>query len=152
LGGRTTYLSDLKPTECRQTPFLDLAWPCRADRNVAGGMLRSAGRLFVKGLGVHGAARLVYALPPPRTPGDDHRRFEALVGIDDAADGGGSAVFRVLVDGEERFTSKTIRSGDPPVPVSLGIAGARQIELVVDYADRADVLDRADWLDARLVD
>ena len=29
--------------------------------------------------------------------------------------------------------------------------GATRIELVVDYADQADVLDHADWLNARLV-
>ena len=37
------------------------------------------------------------------------------------------------------------------MPVSVDIAGATKLELVVDYADRADVLDHADWLNARLV-
>ena len=64
LGGRAVYLSDLKPAEYRQTPFLDLPWPYRADRNVTGGMLRRGGRLYLKGLGVHSAARLVYAINP----------------------------------------------------------------------------------------
>ncbi len=49
LGGRAVYLSDLKPIEYRQTPFVapppgadrpSLAWPWRADRNVTGGPLR----------------------------------------------------------------------------------------------------------------
>ena len=58
--------------------------------------------------------------------------------------------FRVLVDGQEKFASPILRGGDPPVPVSVDLTGAKKLELVVDYADRADVLDHADWLDARI--
>ncbi len=155
LGGRAVYLSDLKPAEQHQTPFLDIPWPCRVDRNVTGGLLRSGGRVFLKGLGVHSAARLVYILSPRplgEGPGVRARRFEALVAVDDSTAGGGSVVFRVLVDGRERFASKTIRGGDAPVPVSVDLAGAEKLELSVDYADRADVLDHADWLDARIVE
>ena len=79
------------------------------------------------------------------------RRFAALVGIDDSTAGGGSVVFRVLVNGQERFASRTIRGGDAPVPVSVDLTGAKKLELIVDYADHADVLDHADWLDARIV-
>ncbi len=60
-------------------------------------------------------------------------------------------IFRVLVDGQERFTSPIVRGGDAPLPVSVDVRGAKKLELLVDYADRADVLDHADWLDARLV-
>jgi hypothetical protein len=60
-------------------------------------------------------------------------------------------VFRVLVDGHERFASPILRGGDAPVPVSVDVRGAKKLELMVDYADRGDVLDHADWLDARLV-
>jgi hypothetical protein len=35
--------------------------------------------------------------------------------------------------------------------VSVDVAGARGITLVVDYAERGDEMDRADWLDAALV-
>jgi hypothetical protein len=85
-----------------------------------------------------------------RAAGAGPTRFEALVGIDDSTAGGGSVIFRVLVDGQERFTSRTIRGGDAPMPVSVDLTGAKRLELIVDYADRADVLDHADWLDARL--
>jgi hypothetical protein len=43
-----------------------------------------------------------------------------------------------------------IRGGQPPVPISVNIRSAKKLELIVDYADRADVLDHADWLNARL--
>ncbi|MCD4727418.1 MAG: NPCBM/NEW2 domain-containing protein [Pirellulales bacterium] len=189
LGGRAVYLSDLKPVEYRQAPYLDLPWPYHADRNATGGRLRSGGQLYLKGIGVHSASRLVFSPLPlgegpgvraakqsdspllpgekpgtgkknsPLLPGEGPgvraagapKRFQALVGIDDSTDGRGSVRFRVLVDGRERYVSPILRGGDPPVPVLVELTGAKRLELVVDYADRADVLDHADWLDARLV-
>jgi hypothetical protein len=148
LGGRVTYLSDLKPAGYRHVPFLDLPWPWRADRNVAGGRLRAAGRLYLKGIGVHSAARLTYTLDGP------YRRFEAELAVDDSTAGGGSVRFRVHVDGRQKYTSEIIRGGGKPVPVRVdlaALASGSRIDLFVDYADRADQLDRADWLDARLV-
>jgi hypothetical protein len=35
--------------------------------------------------------------------------------------------------------------------LSVNVAGAQGITLVVDYAERGDEMDRADWLDARLI-
>jgi hypothetical protein len=56
-----------------------------------------------------------------------------------------------LVDGREKFASPTICGGSRPLPVSVDTRGGTTLELVVDYAEQADVLDRADWLNARLV-
>ena len=146
LGGRVAYLSDLKPADYHYTPFLgNLPWSYRADRNATGGSLRCGGALYLKGLGMHSKSQLTYAVDP------SYRRFEAEVGIDDSTDGGGSVQFRVLVDGREKFAGKTIRGGAPPTVVSVDLSGAKTLELVVDYADRGDVLDRADWLNARLL-
>jgi hypothetical protein len=153
LGGSAVYLSDLVPTEYRQTPYLDLAWPFHRDRNVTGGFLCSGGQMYPKGLGVHSAARLVYNLGAGQgaRAEDAPNRFAADLAIDDSTNGGGSVVFRVLVDGQEKYVSPTIHGGDPPTPVSVDIRGAKKLELIVDYADRADVLDHADWLNARLI-
>jgi len=145
LGGRVTYLSDLEAAGYRQIPYLDLGWPYRKDRNVTGGMLRAEGRLYLKGLGVHSAARLSYALDGA------YRRFEAELALDDAGAGGGSVRFRVYVDGRRRHASPTIRPGHAPKSISVDLSGAKRLDLLVDYADRAAVLDRADWLEARLV-
>lgn len=145
LGGRVMYLSDLVPAEYRHVPFLDLSWPFRTDRNVRGGWLRAGGRLYLKGLGVHSAARLTYRLDPPC------RRFEAELAIDDHTAGRGSVGFRVFVDAQLRYTSPPIRGGQTPIPVAVDLTGAKRLDLVVDYGEGADVLDDADWLDARLV-
>ena len=90
-------------------------------------------------------------LPLGEGQGVRAERFVAFAGIDDSTDGRGVAVFRVLVDGQERFASKPIHGGDPPVPVSVDLTGAKAIELIVDYAAGADVLARADWLGARII-
>jgi len=144
-GGSVTYLSDLAAADDRHVPFLDLHWPYRTDRSVSGGWLRAGGRLYLKGLGVHSAARLTYLLDRP------YRRFEAELAVDDETAGQGSVRFRVFVDGNVKYTSPTIRGRERPVPVSVDLAGAERLDLVVDFADRADVEDHADWLDARLV-
>lgn len=153
LGGRAVYLSDLKPAAYRQTPFLDLPWPYQPDRNVTGGLLRCGDRLYLKGLGVHSAARLEYEISPlPLGEGQGVRakRFEAELGIDDSTAGQGSVQFRVVVDGQEKYASPILRGGNPPLPVSVDLSGGKKLELVVDYADRADVLDHADWLNTRI--
>jgi len=145
LGGGVTYLSDLAVADDRQVPFLDLHWPYRTDRSVSGGWLRADGRLYSKGLGVHSAARLTYLIDEP------YRRFEAELAIDDGTSGRGSVRFRVFVDGIPKYTSPTVRGREPPVAVSVDLSGAKRLDLVVDFADRADEQDHADWLDARLV-
>ena len=145
LGGRVTYLSDLKAADYRHVPFLKLTWPYRVDRSVTGGWLRAGERLYSKGLGLHSAARLTYLLP------DGQRRFDAQVAIDDNAGTRGSIRFRLFVDGTLKYTSPTVRGGMAPIPISVELKGAKRLDLVVDFADRADVLDRADLLEARLV-
>ena len=144
-GGRAVYLSDLKPAGYRHVPFLELSWPYSVDRNLSGGPLSAGGRTYLKGIGMHSASRLTYL-----TEGR-YARFDALLAVDDAAAGQGSVRFRVFVDGNPKFTSDTLRGGDPPLPISIDISNANRIDLVVDFADRADQWDHADWLDARFV-
>jgi len=145
LGGRAVYLSDLKPVDYRHVPFLTLSWPYRADHSVTGARLRAGGHLYLKGLGVHSAARLTYAL------GGEYRRFQAELAIDDQTCGHGSVRFRVFVDGRQQYLSPIVRGRSAPIPVSVDVSGAKRLDLLVDFADWADQLDHADWLEARLV-
>lgn len=156
-GQRTIYLSDLEPLDFRHTPYLGGAspagnWQLGIDRNLFGEPLSAAGRYFLKGLAVHSASRLVYRLPAGAT------QFACLVALDDSSqqtESGGSAVFRVYVARggklEQAYESPTVRSGDPPLPISVDLSGGKAIALVVDYADRGDQSDHADWLDAHFV-
>ncbi|MCE9544380.1 MAG: NPCBM/NEW2 domain-containing protein, partial [Planctomycetia bacterium] len=144
------YLSDLEAAGFRHTPYLSLSWPYHRDRNVQGGQLRSGGRAYLKGLGLHSTSLISYTLPKA------YRRLDAEIGIDDETAQRGSAIFRVYVDSgdgqwQRRYESPIVRGGRPPIPISVDLKGAKRIGLLVDFADRGDELDHADWLDARLV-
>jgi endo-alpha-N-acetylgalactosaminidase len=148
LGGAIMYLSDLSPVSYRFVPYLHVDWPLAQDHCVTGGPLMVGGKRYSKGIGLHSACRVTYKLDGP------FQRFEAIIAIDDAARGRGSAVFGVYVerDGKwgEAYKSDIVRGGEPPQAVSLDLRGATGLTLTVDYADRGDELDYADWLDARL--
>ncbi len=150
LHGSVTYLSDLQPLGYKHVPFLSIPWSWRADRNVLGGPLSAGDQVFAKGLGMHSTSRLAYDLP--RT----YQRFDAEIAIDQSAGQGGSVVFRVFTDvgdrsWQEAYKSPVIRGGDQPRSISVDISEARRVALVVDFADRGDQLDYADWLNPRLV-
>ncbi len=148
-GGTFVYLSDLEPADYKHVPYLSIVWPYRRDRNVLGGPLMVGGNRYSKGIGMHSAARLTYRLD------GKYKRFDASAALDDSSEGRGSVTFGVylLRDGQwkQAATSDTLRGGDPPEPVSVDVRGAEMITLTVDFADRGDELDHADWLDARLV-
>lgn len=146
LGGQATYLSDLTPAGYRHLPYLSTPWDYQLDAAATGARLRAGGRLFAKGIGMHSAARLTFRLQRP------YRRFEADLAIDDQTHGRGSVVFRLFAGSQQIYQSAVVRGGAKPLSVSVGIEGVRQLSLVVDYADRGDMLDRADWLNARLIE
>lgn len=145
-----TFLSDLQPLGYKHIPLLNYHWTWQADRNVLGGPLSAAGHLFAKGLGMHSTSRLAYALA------GDYDEFQAEVVLDQSAGQLGSVVFRVFTSAEGAawktiYKSEIVRGGMDPVPIRARIVGATRLALVVDFADRGDQLDRANWIDARLV-
>jgi hypothetical protein len=149
LGEQVFFLSDLEGANYRHVPYLSLKWPYTRDRNVLGATIIVDGTRYWKGIGMHSASRLTYTLDR------NYRRFDSAVAIDDSANGRGSVVFGVYVsrDGKwvDSFTSGTVRGGEKPVPISVDLRGVKGLTLTVDFADRGDELDRAVWLDARLV-
>jgi hypothetical protein len=148
LGGRVRYLTQVEPIGYRQIPFLEtpgVAWELGHGASTSGRRLRCHGRLYLEGIGMHSASRASYEIEP------EDRRFEASIGIDDEAGTRGSVVFRVYVDNEQKYASPVVRGGEPPIPISVDVRGGERLNLIVDFADRGDQLDRADWLDARLV-
>jgi hypothetical protein len=149
MGGQFVYLSDLEPAGYRHVPYLTIEWRLQRDRNALGEPLTVGGQRHLKGLGMHSASRVTYHLE------GKYRRFDALAAIDDSAGKKGSVTFAAYVlQGDQwtaAYTSSVVRGGDPPQPVSVDVRGAQGMTLTVDFADRGDELDHADWLDARLV-
>jgi hypothetical protein len=145
--GRAIYLSDLKPSKIEQTPYLDVASPPMRDASVKGRDLRLGGGFYDKGLGMHSACRMTYDLSGA------YKRFEALVGLDDATGREGSARVQVLVDGKPRKLDLegdlTHRNG--PLAIRVDVTGAKQLTLVVDFSSRGDVQADLNWVDARLI-
>jgi hypothetical protein len=150
---RVAWLSDRKTLGYKHIPFLATEWPFAADRSVTGTRLRAADAVFLKGLGMHTTSRLAYDVT-------GQRKFEAELALDASAGRGGSVIYKVLLQGASggeatawtpAYESPVIRGGQPPVPISLDVQGASRLALIVEFADRGDELDHANWLNARLV-
>ncbi|HTE17473.1 MAG TPA: NPCBM/NEW2 domain-containing protein [Armatimonadota bacterium] len=143
--GKLVYLSDLKPTEARQVPYLDIPFPFQVDRSVSGRPLRLGGKTYRRGLGTHSRCELTYTLD------GGYQTLSAMLGIDDAVGGQGSVVYRVFGDEKPLYESPVLRGGDTPVEMKINVKGVLLLRLEVDYADNGDAADHADWADARLL-
>jgi hypothetical protein len=150
VGSKVVYLSELTATGYRHIPFLNLPWEYQKNRSAGGIALRAGGQRHLMGLGMHSAARLTYDLDAP------YRRFEASLAIDDETAGRGSVIGRVFTDDgsgqwKSAYESPIIRGGQAPARVNVDLTGAKRISLLIDFANRGDEGDHADWLNARLV-
>ncbi|MHC4493790.1 MAG: NPCBM/NEW2 domain-containing protein [Planctomycetota bacterium] len=145
-GGSFVHLSDLTPQSVKREPFfalpegpvadamLDFVCPVRIDQSPDGQPITLNKRPYFKGLGVRPRTELTYALE-----GGGFKTFRALCGIDDEVlgpgygrgAGTGSVVFIVQVDGRTVFTSGPVEGGKAPVPVSVPVAGAKTLTLIV---------------------
>src|SRR5580704_5591894 len=148
LDGRATYLSDLQPTESRQAPYFGsaVAAPPARDQAATGGPLLVRGRQYAKGLGTRSHSQITYDL------GGQFRSFQATAAIDDYAARKGSVRFAVDADGARLWTSPLVTGSSRPIPVGpVDVTGKRQLTLVVEYGELADVDDWADWCDAIVI-
>jgi hypothetical protein len=150
---KVVYLSDLTPVG---TPINGYG-PYEKDRsngeNAAGdGNPLSMGRIaYAKGLGVHPASELIFAL------NKEYVKFSAAVGIDDeiltngcAPNSPGSVVFQVYVDDVKTYDSGKVTVHSSALDVDVDITGKSMLRLVVGGAGDDLVCDHADWADAKL--
>jgi len=107
-----------------------------------GGPITLNGARYDKGLGVHAASRVTYALAASCT------RFQADIGVDDEAGPDGSVVFRVLGDGALLYESTTMRGRSPTRHLDLDVGGVDLLELAVDDGGDGPTLDHGDWANA----
>jgi hypothetical protein len=145
-GREIAPLSRRTPKSTSYTPYLSGERTLHRDRNVQGSPLVVRGTEAAVGLGMVSAMSATYRIEP------QDREFRAQIGIDDAAEGKGSARFRILLDGRATWESDEITGQSPLAtcpPVSL--KGAKELTLQVDFGDAGDVGDYADWLDAVIV-
>lgn len=145
-GPNLVYLSEREPAGTQYVGYLG-AHPGTfgEDATWDGHELRLGGVRYDRGLGTLPRSLLAYRIEP----GD--QRFQATVGLDERSGELSSVVFRVLVDGQERFASPPMSRRNAPIPVDVDVSGAKLLILVTEFGDRGDVQDVADWAEARLV-
>jgi hypothetical protein len=149
LSPRVRWLPLDKSLGYKHIPFVSVERDLGIDRNVLGSRLRTGGATFLQGLGMPSTSRVAYGVA-------GYRKFEAELALDDAAGNKGSVVFRVLLesapnDWKSAYESPIVRGGDGPLPISVDLKGAMRMALIVDFADRGDECDWANWLQARLI-
>ena len=143
---RVQSLSFRSPAEFLETPYLSQSWGWTKDRNVLFGPLRVGKQEFGLGLGMHSRSELTYELQ------SQDREFRAVVGVDQAAEGGGSVNFQVLLDGQVAWSSPLMTGDSEPLTVPpIPIDGKRRLTLRVDYGEFGDVSDYADWCDPIII-
>lgn len=139
-GPRVRPLEELEPDRTAASPYLAGGPALTVNHSILGGYLTIQGREFSRGLGMTSGAAATWKLAP------EDRRFQATVGIDDAARGGGSVRFVVELDGRTVYTSELLQGGAEPVTIGpLTLAGASELTLRVDYGEYGDIRDFADW-------
>ena len=148
--GRIRYLSDIEPREMTHTPFLevefDKVFDVRRDRSDAGPdvPIRIEGTPYRKGLVIHSRTELLYRL------NGEFQRFVAVAGIEDLVRPHGSIELTITLDGKD-VLQKTITGTDAPIPIDLNVAGARNMTILVDFADNWDTGDHLALGEARLI-
>ncbi len=141
----TTYLGDIAWTSMTN------GWG-PAERNRSNGETESSDgrtitlnrKTYAKGLGVHANSDVRYAL------NGGCSAFQSDIGVDDEAGSAGSVVFQVWADGTKLFESGTMTGTTVTRTVNVNLSGKKQLALIVTDAGNGNILDHADWADARI--
>ena len=137
---RTEYLSDVilgigtftGNMGVDTTPYR--VWP----KAIVGMPIKIKDKDYAKGLGVDAPGEMVIALDGA------YDSFTAEVGVQWQGNPVGDASFRVVVDGQECFNSGVMREADAAKPVSVPIAGAKEMRLLTGGSGMCN------WADAKL--
>ncbi|MGE0144353.1 MAG: NPCBM/NEW2 domain-containing protein [Planctomycetota bacterium] len=124
-------------------------WRWRRDQSALGETLRSAGRVFARGVGVHAKSRLRWVAPSGASG------FTGLVAIDDSVRDltvRGQVDVTVAIDEQVVFERKALTASDGLVPLGLlAVRAGQTVELFVDFGPGLDLGDRVNWLDVGFV-
>jgi hypothetical protein len=122
----------------------ELGWNVAAHQSGQAGLpLQISDRTYAKGLGHHANGSIEVLLE------GQYASFDAEVGLQPCG-GGGSVIFRVLVDGGQRFDSGILRATDMPKPIHIDLTGAQELRLEANDAGDGITCDMANWANARL--
>ena len=109
-------------------PAMEQFYAPRFDRGFDSSPLRLGGIPYRKGLALRSRTEIVYRLPAA------YKRFQAIVGIDDAVRPGGKV--RLVVRGDDKCCWRVVVAGsDAPRPLDLDVTGVRRLTILADFAD-----------------
>jgi len=147
LGGRTVFLTDLKPTKVVEQTTLAPPQPYQKNSNSQGESMDIGGFIYRAGVGVHANSKLTYEI------GGKFQTFFADVGIDGRLEKEGSVVFVVYGDNnKELYRSPVVRgkSAGGGLPIQVSVDGVKELTLSVESTDDLDQADLANWGAARV--
>ncbi|HYG74206.1 MAG TPA: NPCBM/NEW2 domain-containing protein [Planctomycetota bacterium] len=147
-GGKLVYLSDLKPKEVEEKPYvggMPVVYGWRKDQAATGEKLTIAGKTYARGIGVHSFARLSFDV------GGQYAKLLCDVGLDASAPPNAVASWKIIADGKE-LAAGTAKAGEAAQTVRKEVAGVKTLEFICDYgSDDDDAGDHLDWANARLI-
>ncbi|MCX6905311.1 MAG: NPCBM/NEW2 domain-containing protein, partial [Verrucomicrobia bacterium] len=115
------------------------------DRSIREKPLSIGGQKFEHGVGTHANSVLWIDL----AGGSD--RFLASVGVDDAAGGTASIVFKITGDGKKLWDSGVMKPNQAAKQVDLNLKGLKKLVLEVGDAGDGIAYDHGDWAEARFL-
>ena len=142
--GKVLYLSQIEPRQVKYTPFFDVTFQYRRNRNLDGEPLRLDNKTYTRGLAIHSKTYLRYRI------GSDYRRFQAVMGIDKAVAPMGDVHVVISGDGK-KLLEADVRGTDKPRVIDLDVSGVRDLEILVDFGRDLDIADHLDLADARVI-
>jgi alpha-galactosidase len=115
----------------------------QVNRSIREQPLAIGGKKFDRGVGTHANSNYRLLLK------GGTERFNATVGVDDAAGGAGTVVFQVIADGKRVYNSGTMKAGQAAQTIDLDLRGVRTLLLSVTDAGDGVTFDHANWALAR---
>jgi fibronectin type 3 domain-containing protein/lysophospholipase L1-like esterase len=104
------------------------------------------GVTYTKGIGIHAASDITYAL------NGNYLQFLSDIGVDDEVGSGGSVQFQIYLDNVLTYTSPVMTGSSATQQVNLtNLFGKQTLRLVVNDSGNGNTLDHADWANARLI-
>ncbi len=135
-----TFLSDLYPTKAQQSHG-----KLQYDANFNLEPIKLKDKIYLKGLGTHANSEIIFTLKK------GFNRFESDIGLDDTeARSPGSVIFKVYVDGKQKYKSQVIRWNSKTERVKINVTNSDELKLVVEDAGDFDTCDHASWAGAIL--
>lgn len=142
----TDWDADLLGSNAQTWGVLGRDTAAKPTAEAAGVPLKIQDKTYQHGLGHHASGEILVDL------WGKYQTFLCDVGVQrQNGQNLASVVFQIFVDGEKRFDSGVMHENDPPRPVSISVAGADALRLVLTDAGDGINCDMGDWADARLI-